>query len=316
MLPKEVFSRDLTMSFRDFISWILGIIILMCLPSGVSGQDIGQGAAVNWVDGYISAVGEATATPSGNKIKDEMRAVRAATILGQRALLETLKGVRIDSQTKVENLILQKDSVNADVAGMIQSARIAGKSVHWRGDIPVARVELRICIGGYGACTAEKSILNVLGLSHKNEQRGAPERRLDDFPIKRETIVRESQDVKYDLTRPVTGVIFNLQGINYERVILPVIITTDDENKLYTVYSVKSVEPRVIRTYGVVRYVDTIEQARRNPYLGDNVLVVPVDDVTKDNMIIIDPHIAKIIRETTCHGNNYLKDARIIISAR
>ncbi|MEN6374122.1 MAG: hypothetical protein ABFD75_04970 [Smithella sp.] len=304
------------MSFRDLISCILAIIILVCLCSEVVSQDAAQNNAVNWVDGYVSAVGEATATPSGNKIKDEMRAVRAATILGQRALLETLKGVRIDSHTKVENLILQNDSVNADVSGMIQSARIAGQSVRWRGEMPVAKVELRICLGGYGVCAAEKSIVNVLGLGHKNEQSGTPDRRLDDFSIKREKITSGSKDITYDLTMPVTGIVFNLQGINYERVILPVIITTDNENKFYTVYSVKSVEPRVIRTYGVVRYANTVDQARRNPYLGGNVLVVPVYDVTKDNMIIVEPHIAKIIQETTCHGNNYFKDAKIVISAR
>ena len=44
--------------------------------------------------------------------------------------------------------------------------------------------------------------------------------------------------------------------------ILPVVITIDDANKPFTVYSVKTVDPQTIRTYGVVRYTDSVEQAK------------------------------------------------------
>ena len=98
--------------------------------------------------------------------------------------------------------------------------------------------------------------------------------------------------------------------------ILPVVITVADGNKPFTVYSVKSVEPQVIRTYGIVRYADSVDQARQNPHLGDNAIIVPVSGVTKENMIVIGFGAARLIRESTSHGNDYLGQARVIIAAK
>jgi hypothetical protein len=271
---------------------------------------------INWVEGYISAVGEGTATPSGNKVKDQLRAVRAATLLAQRALLETVKELKIDSQTKVQNRMTQEDVIHTRIEGTIQGAEIIKQNIRWEGNTPIAAVELRICLSGVGGCKSEKSIINALGLDQRSEQTNAPSQRLDDILAKQETIVQKAQDIIYDSSRPVTGIIFNLQGLFFERVILPVVITIGDGNKPFTVYSVKSVEPQVIRTYGVVRYANSIAQAKQNPHLGDNVIIIPVSGITREDMIMIGFDAARLIRETTSHGNDYLKSAKVIIAAK
>ncbi len=84
------------MKYRLLAVSLLVIFFFSTLSLKTIAQGIREGQ-VNWVDGYISAVGEGTATPSGNKVKDQLRAVRAATILAQRALLETVKELKIDS---------------------------------------------------------------------------------------------------------------------------------------------------------------------------------------------------------------------------
>jgi hypothetical protein len=271
---------------------------------------------INWVDGYISAIGEGTATPSGNKAKDQLRALRAATILAQRALLETVKELKIDSQTKVQNKMVQEDVINTRIEGIVQGAEITRQNVHWEGETPIATVEMRICLGGLGACRSEKSLISALNLDQKNEQANVPQQRLDDIVSKQETALPRTKDIVYDSSRPVTGVIFNLQGLFFERVILPVVITIGDSNKPFTVYSAKSVDPQIFRTYGVVRYADSIDQARQNPHLGDNTMIVPVSSVTKENMIVIGLEAARLIRESISHGNNYLKNANVAITAK
>jgi hypothetical protein len=271
---------------------------------------------INWVEGYISAVGEGTATPSGNKVKDQLRAVRAATILAQRALLETVKELKIDSETKVRNKMVQEDVINTRIEGTIQGAEIIKQNIRWEGDTPIAAVELRICLSGVGGCKSEKSIINALGLDQKSEQTNAPSQRLDDILAKQETIVQKAQDIIYDSSRPVTGIIFNLQGLFFERVILPVVITIGDGDKPFTVYSVKSVEPQVIRTYGIMRYADSVEQAKQNSHLGENIMIVPVSGVTKENMIMIGFDAARLVRETSRHGNDYLRNAKVLIAAK
>ncbi len=294
-------------------------VIVICFLGTFSGAMDAQekkSGQINWVEGYISAVGEGMATPSGNKVKDQLRAVRAATILAQRALLETVKELKIDSQTKVQNKMTQEDVIHTHIEGTIQGAEIVKQNVQWEGDTPIAKVELRICLGGVGACKPEKSIIGALNLDQKSEQTNAPSQRLDDILAKQETTVQKSQDIIYDSSRPVTGIIFNLQGLFFERVILPVVITIGDGDKPFTVYSVKSVEPQVIRTYGIMRYADTVEQARQNPHLGDNIMIVPISGVTKENMIVIGFDAARIIRETTSHGNDYLKSAKVTIATK
>jgi hypothetical protein len=271
---------------------------------------------IDWVEGYISALGEGTCTPSGNKIKDQLRAIRAATIMAQRALLETVKGMKIDSQTKVENKMVQEDVINTRIEGTIQGAEIIKQNIRWEGDTPIAAVELRICLSGVGGCKSEKSIINALDLDQKSEQTNAPSQRLDDILAKQETIVQKAQDIIYDSSRPVTGIIFNLQGLFFERVILPVVITIGDGDKPFTVYSVKSVEPQVIRTYGIMRYADSVEQAKQNSHLGENIMIVPVSGVTKENMIMIGFDAARLVRETSRHGNDYLRNAKVLIAAK
>jgi hypothetical protein len=303
------------MKYRSWAASLIAIFFLFTLSQKTIGQEKREGK-INWVDGYISATGEGTATPSGNKVKDQLRAVRAAAILAQRALLETVKGLRIDSETKVQNKMVQDDVINTRIEGTIQGAEIVKQNVRWEGETPIATVEMRICLSGIGACKSEKSIVNALDLDQKSEQTNAPSQRLDDIVIKQETTVQKNQDIVYDSSRPVTGLIFNLQGIFFERVILPVVITVSNGNKPLTVYSVKSVDPQIIRTYGVVRYADSIEQARQNPHLGENVIIIPVSGITKENMILIGFDAARLIRETTSHGNDYLKAARVTIAAK
>jgi len=296
----------------------LSVIVICFLGTFAGAMDAQEkkSGQINWVEGYISAVGEGTATPSGNKVKDQLRAVRAATIMAQRALLETVKGVKIDSQTKVQNRMTQEDVINARIEGTIQGAEMIKQNVRWEGDTPIATVELRICLSGVGACKPEKSIISALNLDQKDEPAYVPQKRLNDIVPKQETVIPRTQDILYDTSKPVTGIIFNLQGIFFERVILPVVMTISDGNKPFTVYSAKSVDPQIIRTHGVVRYTDSVDQAKGNPHLGNNTMIVPVTSVTKENMIIIGFDAARLIHETTSHGNDYLKSAKVIIAAK
>jgi hypothetical protein len=303
------------MRYRGLTLSAAAICLLGIFAGTADAQEKNPGQ-IDWVEGSISAVGEGTATPSGNKIKDQLRSVRAATILAQRALLETVKELKIDSQTKVQNKMTQEDVINTRVEGTIQGAEVTKRNVRWEGETPIATVELRICLSGVGGCKSEKSIINALDLDQKSEQTDVPSQRLNDIVAKQEAIAQKVQDISYDSNRPVTGIIFSLQGLFFERVILPVVITIGDGNRPFTVYSVKSVDPPVIRTYGVVRYADSVEQAKRNPHLGDNVIIVPVSGITKENMIMIGFDAARLIRETVRHGNDYLKSAKVIIAAK
>lgn len=298
-----------------FFSGLLVVVLSFCLAPILSAQEMKSGE-INWVQGYISAIGNGTADPSGNKIKDRLKSLRAAELVAQRTLLETLKGVQIDSRTTVENLMVKEDIINSRVEGVIKGAQIAKREVKWEGNVPLATVEMRVCLSmNVGGCKMDSSLMTALNIGHNSEPPYVPRDRITPqmIPASPES---PKKSIKYDSSKPVTGVIFSLEGQPFERHLLPVIITVAGENKQLTVYSVKNVTPKVIRTYGVVRYADNEEQARKNPYIGENVVVIPVESVTKDNMIVIGTDAVRTIRETTMHGNDYLCDAKVVISSK
>ena len=138
-----------------------------CRSDGCSGKETAD-KSIGWRDTSVLSE-KGLPRPVEIRLKDQLRAIRAATLLAQRALLETVKELRIDSQTKVENRMVQEDVINTRIEGTIQGAEIVKQNVRWEGDTPIATVELRICLSGVGACKPEKSIINALDLDQKNE---------------------------------------------------------------------------------------------------------------------------------------------------
>jgi len=45
-------------------------------------------------------------------------------------------------------------------------------------------------------------------------------------------------------------------------------------------------------------------------------MIIPVSQITRENMIVIAFDAARMIVETTRHGNDYLKQAKVIIAAK
>lgn len=332
---------------RTIIACVLSTVSLLPL-SVLAADDFGKGG-INWVDGYIDAVGYGTAQPSGNRGKDRLNARRAAEATVQRALLETIKGVRIDSMTTVENSMLKEDIIRTRVDGIIKGAQTIEEKVEWEGNAPVVMVKMRICLTGGVADCKGASLVNVLNLEKREEPPFVPQKRLiHTIPVKQQEVVAPPvvappvvtpvvvtppvvqppadpvvspvpvpvrRSYVYDLTKPVTGIVLTLEGRYFERSLLPVVVTKMNDD-VVTVYSAKIVKPEVIRTYGAVRYADTTDNAVKVSHLGSNILVLPVADISKDNLIIITPQDAATIRETLSHGNDYLGEAKVVISVK
>jgi hypothetical protein len=81
--------------------------------------------AVNWTRGMVSAKGSG-APPTGvaNMAQARLMAERAAKADALRNLLETVKGVRVDSETTVESFTTKSDRVLTRVSGIVIGARV------------------------------------------------------------------------------------------------------------------------------------------------------------------------------------------------
>jgi hypothetical protein len=100
-------------------------------------ESFGSGT-VNWTTGevYATGIGAPPARPV-NAAQARAMAERAAQVVALRNLLETVKGVRVDSETVVENFMTKSDVIRTKVDGIVKGARIVKKQVMSDGSVEV-----------------------------------------------------------------------------------------------------------------------------------------------------------------------------------
>ncbi|MBF0589915.1 MAG: hypothetical protein HQL53_12385 [Magnetococcales bacterium] len=89
----------------------------------------GSAGAINWSRGRVMAEGNGMGKRKGPSRLVAAQACRAATVDAQRNLLETVKGVRIEGETVVEDMILKSDIVKTKVSGVIRGATIKSREI-------------------------------------------------------------------------------------------------------------------------------------------------------------------------------------------
>jgi hypothetical protein len=298
------------------------IISLACCTFTASAQ---PHADINWANGYIIATGQGVGKAGEHSGKARIKATTAAKVAAQRNLLEIIKGVRITSQTTVQDAMLVEDVIRTRIDGMLKGAYMVGEPfVEIADGAPVVTVTMKVCLNGMPKeCASRPTLTNVLDLDARPVPPFVPKVMLVDpappslppEPVHEPSKHDGWKKPVYDSSKPVTGLVVHLNGRYFERELLPVVITQGKPD-LVTVYSVKVVKPSVVRTFGAVRYVDSMDNLKNNQALGSNPIIVTADAVTKDNMIVIRSGDAKLIRETLAHGNDYLGDAKFVVLVR
>jgi hypothetical protein len=112
-------------------------------------QELVPGGAIDWSGKTVWARGAGVLDP-GNSNRDQawQMAQRAATVVAQRNLLEIVKGVRVDSDTRVQDLIAEHDSAYQRIETVVKRARQRGPA---RLDSIGGTVEVELECGLYGA---------------------------------------------------------------------------------------------------------------------------------------------------------------------
>ncbi|NQU15766.1 MAG: hypothetical protein HQ561_16550 [Desulfobacteraceae bacterium] len=93
-------------------------------------------------EGYIQVVG------TSEEGQTRYRAMRAATVVAQRDLLEVLEGLRLYGQTTVRDGMLQSDQIRTSVDGFLRGATKCGEKFY--GSRGYAEVCMRLYIRGKG----------------------------------------------------------------------------------------------------------------------------------------------------------------------
>lgn len=103
-------------------------------------ETVGQGM-INWTSGEVYATGIGAPPPNAmNPAQARAMAERAAQVVAYRNLLEIVKGVRVDSETVVENFMTKSDIIRTRVDGIIRGAMPVKKQYLSDGSVEVTVV--------------------------------------------------------------------------------------------------------------------------------------------------------------------------------
>jgi hypothetical protein len=103
-------------------------------------EAVGQGM-INWTSGEVYATGiGAPPANAVNAAQARAMAERAAQVVAYRNLLEIVKGVRVDSETVVENFMTKSDIIRTKVDGVIKGAMPFKKQYLSDGSVEITLV--------------------------------------------------------------------------------------------------------------------------------------------------------------------------------
>lgn len=188
---------------------------------------------------------------------------RAAVVDAYRMLAETVKGVQIDSETTVENMMLQNDVVKARVEALVRGARVIDEGANEDGSY---FVKMRLPLFGIGNSVANA----VLPEATKNvAPQPAPKVDEKTTPLTKEEI-KEVKSVTY------TGVIVDASNLGLEPTFSPVIMDTNGR----VIYGMQNIDKDFAISKGMVEYATDLQTAAAgSTRAGANPLVVSATTV-------------------------------------
>lgn len=271
-------------------------IFLLVLSSGVLSlewcyaQNLSK---VDWLQGYVSASGRGYAKKTGGPM-DIDNAVIAAKIVAQSELLETIEGIRIDSQkTVVKDVMVQKTETSARVQGFLYNAIQAGEpQIKEEGAFIVAVVEMRVCLHNNGsACKTKQSLTNVLPeFSGTKSYKDVACDLLPNLASTQEILSR----ISYDTSIPLQLIIINLRGkpFNTDSKDFAIGFESAKDQKC-SIYTPDKIDPVVRRDRGTAEVFLRVSDAQQK--YGANVLTILAKSINQENYIIIDKKDAYLI---------------------
>ncbi len=118
--------------------FLIGLAALVpCLVSGQGYvQSVGSGD-VNWTSQVVRATGIGAPNVAMPLPQQRAGALRAAKMDALRNVLETIKGVALNSETTVENAIVASDVIKTKVEGAVRGFRVVDTRYMSSGDVEV-----------------------------------------------------------------------------------------------------------------------------------------------------------------------------------
>jgi len=287
-------------------------------------EPVGNGE-INWSRGTILAKGSgAPPREAKNIAQARLMAERAALADARRNLLEVLKGVRVDSQTVVENFMVKRDEIRLSAEGFIQGSSEIRDRRKYLSD---GAVEVTVAMNINGDFLSlmlrppkEKEIVPAkLPPSHKpaseapmilSKQGEMPPRQVGpQVEEKPSRAGKKSLPPLADLPK-FTGLVIDARGLNLRAALIPKVF--DEEGQ--ELYQGQYVPREKAAQNGLALYSKDLTAAQTNPRIGRIPLTVKgfkVNPKNSSDIILKDEEAGRIA--PFAQKGTFLEECRVMI---
>ncbi len=296
-------------------SWSQGTGDSVVIPAkDVAGTQIGS---IDWTTQVVTADGSGVPPAGTTESQGRLMACEAASIVAKKNLLETVKGLQIDSTATVHNLVLQKQDISARVEGLIQATKVDQK----READGTCTVTVRLGIFG---TPGKSSVASALG--DPNGWRIAP----PPAPVTPPTTPPsappatpgENPPAVTPVTTPptppapvnpgevFTGLVVDARGLAAKPAMVPKILDESGEQ----LYGSADVTRDYVIQYGLAGYTKNLKAASENTRVTDKPMVlkaIRADGAQKADMVLSNADGARL-REAG-KNQSFLAKARVMI---
>lgn len=261
------------------ITRMLSVLTMAALLVIASAASVFASDGPDWSSGTITVEGTGIApTTAVSGIQARMLARRAAVVDAYRQMAEIIKGVNVDSDTTVENMMVTSDVTKTHVSALIRGAKIVSEKALDDGGYMVT-MEIPM----YGATNSLASAV----LTPSTVKESFPEPQASVTPSQPTglsgTMLPNTTTGKLGSSAAAapsgkavggfTGLIVDCRGLGLKPVMSPVIRNDNGQ----PIYGYKNLDSQTVIANGMASYVSDISRATR---AGSNPLVVKAVSVT------------------------------------
>ena len=266
---------------------------------------------VDWNHGVITATGlGAMSTREGNDAKAYLRARSFARMDARRNLLAVISHVKIDSKTTGQDYEATSDEIREEISGLVKGSEITGERKIRMGNSYMVEVTVTMPLygeNGVASVFLPETIRREKEQRSKVEDDNLPDRDERILPEYREG--REERDAALEESAPLptpeprrpiepqptpirripettepvlstqplpgkvgyyTSVIIDARGLGTERCMAPKVRTREGRE----VWGSVNVDADYVIEHGIVSYVHSLDEAKRNARAGRNPLLL------------------------------------------
>ena len=259
---------------------------------------------IDWNNSTVTVIGMGAQPANAvNPAQARMMARRAAVADGYRQLAESIKGVNVDAETTVENMMLTSDIVRTKVSACIQGAVVVSER-----EIPGGGYEVTMTVPLFGvtnsiaqAVIPQPAVVEPLPAPVPEVIPSIPSGSLHEGTVIY-AVIDSGEKSPLEAIGGYTGVIIDCRGLGLKPVMSPVI----KNEKGISIYGHKNLNYDKIVADGMVSYASSASQAGR---AGSHPLIIkaislmdhnanPVISVADANRILIENSSSNFLNET------------------